>query len=229
MSPEHPLVGQVVQNMEVTSGFDVKVKGGGKATMLIGQEQTIAPAAGALFAQSEAAALARHGQPRGTAPEWLPFEEGARAQYAAQIAPGEGIARTGITRPRQMQTEWYIPAGGGARASGYVVPEGLGQAAGVRGRVSTVSLLEATLQADMTATGVYASSRLRKRGQIAGYISALKLRVADLRRQGVAAKSIEVHIHYLSPELPSATTQQEFKTHLAQGGLDRVTVFWHKI
>ncbi len=111
-----------------------------------------------------------------------------------------------------------------------MIPEaGWGERVNPSGQVDLISLPEATMTADMRVEGRMAGHALRKFGQFQGYLSAIKLRIAELRSQGKAAASVTVHIHYLSDREPSDETVKHFERIIKAEKLPGLTVYWHRL
>lgn len=220
MSPGEILVGDIIQNIEVIpGGFTTRVEGGGEARFVVGREQEMTPEVRAAFAASRAAPI--HGQPREAPKGWQLLETPAQAQFARTIARPQGLA---MATERNLPTEWFIPGGTGAgrSATGFVRPEAL--ARGERGgQLTQIAMAEATLVADIRAQGKNAKGAMRKHGQFAGYLSAIR---RESIQRGVLGK-VEVHIHYYSDREPPEEAKSLLKSDMTAAGLPNVTVFWH--
>jgi hypothetical protein len=220
MSPGEILVGDIIQNVEVIpGGFTTRVKGGGEARFVVGREQEMTPEIRAAFAASRAAPT--HGQPREAPKGWQLLETPAQAQFARTIARPQGLT---MATERNLPTEWFIPGGTGAgrSATGFVRPEALARGE-QGGQLSQIAMAEATQVADIRAQGKNAKGAMRKHGQFAGYLSALKRESIE---RGVFGK-IEVHIHYYSDREPPEEAKALLKSDMTAAGLPNVTVFWH--
>ncbi len=220
MSPGEILVGDIIQNVEVIpGGFTTRVEGGGQARFVVGREQEMTPEIRAAFAASRAAPT--HGQPREAPKGWQLLETPAQAQFARTIARPQGLT---MATERNLPTEWFIPGGAGAgrTASGFVRPEALARGE-QGGQLSQIAMAEATQIADIRAQGKNAKGAMRKHGQFAGYLSAIKRESIE---RGVFGK-IEVHIHYYSDREPPDEAKALLKSDMVAAGLPNVTVFWH--
>src|SRR5262249_23642538 len=90
MSPGKRLVGSIVDNLKVLSFGETLVKGGGRARLIIGEEQTKAPETiqGAAEARSKESGGFR--LQKWDKPAWLELEEAAKAQYHQITSKAEG-------------------------------------------------------------------------------------------------------------------------------------------
>jgi hypothetical protein len=108
-----------------------------------------------------------------------------------------------------------------------VIPDILGQGRDPEGKVSTLSIGEMTLQANLEVEGMYATERMRKIGQLSGYLSALRRLAATLQASGQGAASICLKLHYYSPSPPSDATRRHFEEQIREHGVPGLVVVWH--
>ncbi|PWT87672.1 MAG: hypothetical protein C5B56_10010, partial [Proteobacteria bacterium] len=222
MSPGKRIVGSIRENMQVLSMTPIKVKGG-QNRLFIGEEQTKAAGTQESLSKFRMASGPSMEKIPGEKPAWEHFEEAAKHQYGTVTAPGEKIPRGRITAPR-LESEWLT--GEGRRKGGFFKPERLGTRVNQQDKVEMISLMEATLQADMAAEGKFSSGGGRKRGQLKGYLNGLKLELQKLRENKQRARRVEIHIHYFSPEAPDKLTKAEIEQELAEAGIPNLTLFW---
>jgi hypothetical protein len=225
MSPERPVGPPAEQTAQVLVPPRVKIIRPG--------EIPLNPAAAELFEKS--ASTPRFGQPRGQAqPGWWAFEAGMKSQFGTVVAPMEGIKPEDVAF--DSASKWLklgTPASKlskhGKPLDFFTRPEALGTGYDDEGKVNRLTLGEATLQADMTATGVYCKDGGRKLAQFRSYLEGLKLRRDQLMSQGLAAKTIHISVHYFSDREPGEGTVAQFEKDLKESGLTDVTVTWHRI
>jgi hypothetical protein len=163
-------------------------------------------------------------------PAFARAEGAGRSYYLNVIAPSEGINPAavdpgGVRRP----TEYTDPTSYRGRL-GTVVPDvGWAERRNAAGQVDLISIPEITLVADMNVEGRMASHAMRKVGQFRGYLSAVKLRMQELRAQGQAVKNVEVRMHYMSDQPPSPATINAFEAQIRDAGVSNLTVYWARL
>jgi hypothetical protein len=172
--------------------------------------------------------FARRGQPKEARPAWLDFELASKHQFGGMIQPAERLTK--VTGEPRMRPEWFIPGSKkeGLAESGFLKPERLGARFDEKGRLRTLSLMEATANTGIFAEGNFGKGGGRKRIQFRGYLSALKIDLDRLRAEGKVAKKLEVRIHYFNPEPPEEGMQKEMLDVIREIGLP-VTVFWRRM
>jgi hypothetical protein len=160
---------------------------------------------------------------------------GAKAFFVKNIGAEEGFAPGDVEqdrrgKPLKLGTPYSEYDKDGRPVKVFSKPEALATgrepSEDGEGKINRLSLLEATMQADMGVAGVVRLDGGRKLSQFRMYLDGLKQRIEEIP-PGERADKVTVTIHYVSLQAPAAETQTQFAKDLQEAGLKHVTVVWH--